>query len=62
MPRVEENPSDKWGYMYSDIEGFDYEPGFEYVLKVRTEKIANPPADSSSIRYALLEQISKTKM
>lgn len=59
--QVKENSSDNWSNFYSNIEGFTYEPGYEYVLKVKTENIANPPADGSSIRYILVKQISKTK-
>ncbi|MFY1045749.1 DUF4377 domain-containing protein [Chryseobacterium sp. GP-SGM7] len=59
--QVKEKESDNWGNFYSNIEGFTYEPGFEYVLKVKTEKIENPPMDGSSIKYSLIEQVSKTK-
>lgn len=59
--QVKENASDSWTNFYTNIEGFTYEPGYEYVLKVKTEKIENPPADGSSIRYTLVKQISKTK-
>lgn len=60
--QVKENPADNWSFFYSGIEGFDYEPGYEYVLKVKTEEIENPPADGSSTRFILQEQVSKTKM
>ncbi len=53
------NASD-WEYFYSQIEGFNYEDGNEYVLEVEEKKIENPPADASSIRYVLVKQISKT--
>lgn len=59
--QVKETPSASWTNFYSNIEGFTYEPGYEYVLKVKTEKIANPPADGSSIKYTLVKQVSKTK-
>lgn len=59
--QVKEKESDSWGNFYSNIEGFTYEHGFEYVLKVKTEKIQNPPMDGSSIEYTLLTQVSKTK-
>ncbi len=45
---------------YDSIEGFDYEPGFEYVLEIRTENVDNPPADASSIRYILVREVSRT--
>ena len=59
---VKESRAADWTLFYSHIEGFDYEPGYEYVLKVKTEKRVNGPADRSSIKYTLLEQVSKTKI
>ena len=59
--QVKEKESDSWGNFYSNIEGFTYEPGFEYVLKVKTEKLTNVPADALSIKYTLVKQVSKTK-
>lgn len=50
----------EWTYFYSNIEGFDYEPGYEYVLEVKQEKVENPAMDSSSIKYRLVKEISKT--
>lgn len=46
---------------YSGIEGFTYQAGYTYELQVREEKIANPPADGSSIRWTLVKVISKIK-
>ena len=45
---------------YDRIEAFEYEPGFSYELRIREIPIQNPPADASSIRYELIEEISKT--
>jgi hypothetical protein len=59
--QVKEKQSESWTNFYSNIEGFTYEPGYEYILKVKTEKIVNPPADASSIKYTLIKQVSKTK-
>lgn len=59
--QVKEKASDSWQNFYTNIEGFTYEPGYEYVLKVKTEKIENPPMDASSIKYTLIKQVSKTK-
>ncbi|MCE3074697.1 DUF4377 domain-containing protein [Chryseobacterium gwangjuense] len=59
--QVKEKATDNWSNFYTNIEGFTYEPGYEYVLKVKTEKLENVPADASSIKYTLIKQISKTK-
>jgi heat shock protein HslJ len=48
-----------WTLFYSEIEGFSYEPGFTYELRVRKETVANPPADGSSLRHILVEQVGK---
>ena len=42
------------------LEGFDYEWGYEYRVKLKETTLANPPEDGSSIEYKLLEVISKT--
>ena len=60
--QVKESRTANWEYFYDHIGGFNYEPGYEYVLKVKTEEIENPPADGSSTRVILQEQVSKTKM
>ena len=46
-------------YFVDGIEGFNYEPGFVYGLKVKKTEIKNPPAGGSSIRYELVEIVSK---
>lgn len=56
---VKKGNDDNWLLFYSKIDGFNYEPGYEYVLDVKEEKNENPPADGSSIKYTLVKQISK---
>ena len=58
--QVKENPGDAYTNFFDPIAGFSYEPGFEYVLKVSVEPVANPPADASKFQYTLVEQVSKT--
>jgi hypothetical protein len=48
-----------WQYFYDGIEGFTYEPGFEYRLTVASRDVPNPPADGSSKKYRLLQIVSK---
>jgi len=50
-----------WEFFYDQIQGFNYEEGYEYVLNVEEQKVENPPADASSIRYRLVKEISKTQ-
>ena len=43
------------------IENFEYEKGFEYKLLVRKRNLKNPPQDSGSAIYTLIEILSKEK-
>jgi heat shock protein HslJ len=38
---------------YSDIEGYNHEPGIRNVVRVKRYAIKNPPADGSSLTYVL---------
>ncbi|HEX6036465.1 DUF4377 domain-containing protein [Longimicrobium sp.] len=58
--QIRDDSADPWGNFHGEIEGFTYEPGHEYVLRVRVTEIANPPADGSSRRYQLVQVVSKT--
>ena len=53
--QVRTQPGAAWQLHYSDIEGFDWQSGTEYVIRVREEAVANPPADAPSKRWVLLE-------
>jgi len=59
--QVKAEESDNWEYFYGNIQGFNYESGYEYVIKVKVEEVRNPPADGSSQQYTLITQVSKTK-
>jgi len=45
---------------YGGINGFQYEWGSTYKLKVKITTVANPPADSSSESYSLVEVLDKS--
>ena len=53
--QVRTRPGAPWQLHYSDIEGFDWQSGTEYVLRVRDLPVANPPADAPSRRWVLVE-------
>lgn len=53
--KTKEENSNEW-IILTDIEGFDFEEGFEYQLNVK--KITQ--ADPYSLKYALLDIVSKT--
>lgn len=50
----------EWQLFYNAIEGFQFEPGYLYQLKVKQETVQNPPTDASAIKWTLLEEISKS--
>ena len=50
-----------WQKLYfGEIEGFTYERGHEYELRVRRTILANPPQDGSDRRYELVRIVSDT--
>ena len=57
--QVRFDPLGNWENFSDTIEGFEFEQGFYYELRVRRVSIADPPADASSFRWILLEIISK---
>lgn len=59
---IKEEPDEEWGNFYSQIEGFAYEPGYEYVLRVAVTEVPNPPADGASRTYRLVQLVSKTRV
>lgn len=58
---VKEEEDAPWELMYQDIEGFDYQEGYEYKIEVKREEVSNPAADAPSIKYVLVNEISKEK-
>jgi hypothetical protein len=57
--QIRSGPGEPWGLTYGGIEGFTYEPGYEYTLRVSRRTIANPPADGSSVVYRLVAVLSR---
>jgi len=52
----------EFGFLYDGIEGFQYDWGFVYELEVEEHRVANPPADGSSIRRVLRTQRTRTRV
>lgn len=44
----------------SEIEGFSYEPGYVYRIRVELIPVENALQDAPSLRYRLVEVLSKT--
>lgn len=60
--QIKEREADLWSNFYGTIEGFDFEEGYQYKLKVAVSKNGNPPADAYSQSYTLLKILEKIKM
>jgi hypothetical protein len=60
--QVRETESDPWRNLYAAIEGFDYEESNAYELRVEVIPAAHPAADAASLRYRLVEVVSKRKL
>ncbi len=58
---VKEEGAPDWTYFYDRIDGFDYEKGYEYVVKVQIDEVENPPMDASSKSYSLVKVVDKQK-
>jgi hypothetical protein len=58
--QVRERSDAPWTLFYDGIEGFTYEPGFRYLLRVAVRQVPNPPADGSSLAYRLVDVLTKT--
>jgi len=57
--QVKYSEQEEWTLFYGSIEGFEYEPGFGYELLVDISQVENPPADASSLKYTLVEEVAK---
>ena len=59
---IKEDKLNYWtSFPLTGIEGFNYEAGYEYRLKVRKTHLANPPEDGFNFEYELISIISKEK-
>ncbi len=60
--QVKYKNSKDWEFFYSQITGFDYKPGFRYIIDVIRTKRKNVPADASAYTYKLKRVVSKTQI
>ena len=60
--KTEDEPG-RWQNLYfSEIKGFTYERGHEYVLRVKRTILANPPQDASNRTYELVRILADKKV
>lgn len=58
--RVREDGQAAFENFYDPIEGFNWEPGFEYELRASVTRIQDPQASFATLQYVLLEIVTKT--
>lgn len=58
---VREGPEEEFRYFYDPVEGFDYQEGYRYRIRVLRRRVPDPPADASAFEYRLLEVLSKER-
>ena len=63
MRVMTEDEPGRWQNLYfSDVKGFTYERGHEYVLRVKRTILANPPQDASNRTYELVRILADKKV
>lgn len=50
-----------WQYLTTPIEGFNYEPGNEYIIIVKRKKIKEPATDQTPFRFIFVKEITKKR-
>jgi len=59
--QVRTEPGTPWQHYYGEIEGFRWQEGVDFVLRIREYTVANPPADGSSRRWVLEEILERSQ-
>lgn len=57
--QVAETEDGEYLWFYDQIAGFEFVEGTTYVIDVRIDEIADPPADGGSLAYTLVEVIQE---
>lgn len=60
--QVKHEKDTAWTLFYDNIEGFDYQEGYQYKLLVSVTKVENPPADAADLNYKLEKVLEKKKV
>lgn len=59
--QVKDSADGAYELFYSGIEGFDFQPGYVYELRVAVTPVENPPADAPNETWSLVEVVSMTR-
>lgn len=56
---VKEDPGGEYTFFYDQIEGFDYQEGYEYELRIREEIIDSSTEGGQSVKWVLIEVVNQ---
>ena len=59
--QVKDSLDGEYELFYSGIDGFEFQPGYEYELTVEVTPVENPPADAPNETWALVDVVSMTR-
>ena len=60
--QVRDSENGEWRNFYGSIAGFEHEGTYAYELRVEVTSVPSPAADAPSLRYRLLEVVSRRKV
>ncbi len=52
---IKDNPDDEWTIFYGSIDGFAYQPGFEYEILIRSQVVDEPGDGGAMLKFELVE-------
>jgi hypothetical protein len=58
---VRSDRDSEWEYFYDAIDGFTWEEGYTYTIRVLRTRTRHPPLDGSAYRYRLLGVLEKKR-
>ena len=56
---MREQPGAPWQVHAGEIEGFEWQVGMEYVLRIRELPVADPAPGAPSVRWVLEEELDR---
>lgn len=60
--QIKEEGQTDWSLFYNPIEGFEYQEGLFYKIKVEISEVDHPSQDASALRYKLVEVVEESKV
>ncbi|GGP24586.1 META and DUF4377 domain-containing protein [Silvimonas amylolytica] len=60
--QVRDAADQPWTLLYGGIDGFEYQPGTLYTLRIKETPVDNPPADGSGIKRSLVRVLTTLVM